>query len=114
VTGWRSASVGLLLVLGCTTAPDLAGRHTLPDLGPGDTDPALGYESPPRFRARDVLPPSSRREPHHRVTDPVTSDGFLHVFVLTSDFGRFEVAGDALLRQRLGEITALAALEHVR
>jgi hypothetical protein len=114
VTGWRSASVGLLLVLGCTTAPDLAGRHTLPDLGPGDTDPALGYESPPRFRARDVLPPSFRRGPHHRVTDPVTSDGFLHVFVLTSDFGRFEVAGDALLRQRLGEITALAALEHAR
>jgi hypothetical protein len=48
------------------------------------------------------------------VTDPVTSDGFLHVFELTSDFGRFRVAGDALLRQRLGEIAALAALEHVR
>lgn len=118
----RLASLGLALALGCATAlaagcataPDLAGRHTLPALEPGDTDPALGYEAPPRFQAREVLPAALWTGPHHRVTDPVTSDGFLHVFVLASDFGRFEVAGDALLRQRLGEIAALAALAEAR
>jgi len=105
-------AVGVLLA--CTATPDLAARHTLPDLVPGDTDPAAGYESPPRFLARDVLPEAQRRGPHHRVTDPITSDGFLHVFVVASDYGRFEVAGDALLRQRLGEIAALAALAKAR
>lgn len=98
-----------LLGVGCT-APDLSGRHTLPELAPGDSDAALGYEEPPRFLARELLPEALRVGRHHRVTDPVTSDGFLHVFVVTSDFGRFEVAGDAMLRQRLGEIAALAAL----
>jgi hypothetical protein len=103
-------SLALVLTLACATAPDLASRHTLPELGPGDTDPTRGYETPPRFLAREVLPAALRTGPYHRVTDPVTSDGFLRVFVLTSDFGRFEVAGDALLRQRLGEIAALVAL----
>jgi hypothetical protein len=99
-----------LLGVACAAPPDLSGRHTLPELAPGDSDPALGYEEPPRFPARELLPEALRAGRHHRVTDPVTSDGFLHVFVVTSDFGRFEVAGDALLRQRLGEIAALAAL----
>ena len=99
-----------LLGVACAAPPDLSGRHTLPELEPGDSDAALGYEEPPRFLGREVLPDVLRVGPHHRVTDPVTSDGFLHVFVVASDFGRFEVAGDAMLRQRLGEITALAAL----
>jgi hypothetical protein len=100
----------VLLALGCAAPPDLSSRHTLPELEPGDADPALGYEEPPRFLARELLPEALRAGPHHRVTDPVGSDGFLHVFVVTSDFGRFEIAGDAMLRQRLGEIAALAAL----
>jgi hypothetical protein len=110
-----SAAARALLCLtlsgvGCAGPPDLAGRHTLPELQPGDSDPALGYEEPPRFLARELLPEALRVGKHHRVTDPVTSDGFLHVFVVASEFGRFEVAGDALLRQRLGEIAALGAL----
>jgi hypothetical protein len=110
----RAAAPGLvlaaLLAAACTAKPDLSGRHTLPELGPGDADAALGYEAPPRFQTRELLPEALRVGPHHRVTDPVTSDGFLHVFVVASEFGRFEVAGDAMLRQRLGEIAALAAL----
>jgi hypothetical protein len=105
--------VGLLAVA-CAAPPDLSARHTLPELGPGDADTALGYEEPPRFLARDLLPEALRAGPHHRVTDPVTSDGFLHVFVVASDFGRFEVAGDAMLRQRLGEIAALASLSEAQ
>ena len=99
-----------LIGVACAGPPDLSGRHTLPELEPGDSDPALGYEEPPRFLARELLPEALRVGKHHHVTDPVTSDGFLHVFVVASDYGRFEVAGDALLRQRLGEISALGAL----
>src|SRR5262245_48227622 len=103
------AALGLA-ACACATPPDLSGRHTLPELQPGDTDPALGYEEPPRVMAREILPDALRVGPHHRVTDPVVSDGFLDVFVIKSDFGRFEVAGDAMLRQRVGEIDGIAAL----
>ena len=101
-------------IVACAAPPDLAGRHTLPELAPGDSDAALGYEAPPRYAAREVLPEALRVGPHHLVTDPVTSDGFLHVFVIASDYGRYELAGDALLRQRLGEIAALAALDEAK
>ena len=111
MTAARALLASTLFCVACAAPPDLAGRHTLPELRPGDSDPALGYEAPPRFAARELLPEPLRVGKHHRVTDPVTSDGFLHVFVVASEFGRFEVAGDALLRQRLGEIAALAALE---
>jgi len=107
-------ALAALLAAACAAPPDLAGRHTLPELAPGDSDAALGYEEPPRWAAREVLPESLRIGPHHLVTDPVTSDGFLHVFVIASDFGRYQLASDALLRQRLGEIAALAALEEAK
>jgi hypothetical protein len=108
--GTRAVLLLTLMGVACAAPPDLSGRHTLPELLPGDSDPALGYEEPPRYLAREVLSEAQRVGPHHRVTDPVTSDGFLHVFVVASEFGRFEVAGDAMLRQRLGEIAALGAL----
>ena len=111
----RRALLALTLIgVACATSPELSSRHTLPELEPGDSDPALGYEELPRFAARDVLPEALRVGPHHRVTDPVTSDGFFHVFVVASDFGRFEVASDALLRQRIGEIGALASLQEAK
>ena len=106
----RGLAALALAACACATPPDLSGRHTLPELQPGDTDPALGYEEPPRVMAREILPDALRVGPHHRVTDPVVSDGFLDVFVIKSDFGRFEVAGDAMLRQRVGEIDGIAAL----
>ncbi len=99
-----------LLCVACATAPDASGRHTLPELAPDDRSPAPGYETPPRFRARQLLAAGLLEGPQHRVADEVDSDGFLHLFVVESDFGRFEVAGDAMLRQRIGEIGALAAL----
>jgi hypothetical protein len=89
-------------------------RHTLPELAPGDADPALGFEALPEHRAADLLPAALREGPHHRVRDRVGSDGFLHLYRLDSDIGGFEIAGDELLRARVREIEAVASLRAVQ
>ena len=85
-------------------------RHTLPELAPGDADPAQGFEALPELHAAALLPPALLAGPHHRVRDEVGSDGFLHLYRVDSDIGDFEVAGDELLRERVREIEAVAAL----
>ena len=96
--------------LACASAPTEVSRHTLPELAPGDTDPALGFEALPVRRAAELLPPEVLAGPHHHVRDAVASDGFLHVYRLDSDEGDAEVAGDELLRARVREVEAVAVL----
>jgi hypothetical protein len=89
-------------------------RFTLPELAPGDTDPALGFEALPVLHAEALLPPELLAGPHHRVRDEVGSDGFLHLYHVDSDLGDFEVAGDELLRESVREIEITAALMAVQ
>lgn len=109
----RTALLLLLLGAGCATTPGEPPRSSLPVLGPGDTDPSLGYESPPELRAADVLPPGLRSGPDHRVDDVVASDGFLRHYTIASRFGAFEARGDVMLEARVAEIRALAALREL-
>ena len=71
------------------------------------------YEEPPTLSAELILPRQLRAGPHHRVAEVVTSDGYLNTYTIESDFGVFTVSGDDLLRVRVEEIAALAALEEV-
>jgi hypothetical protein len=87
---------------------------SLPRLTAEDTDPALGYEPPPTLRASDLFPPEVVASRHHEVREEVATDGFFRVYVIDSDFGRFEAAGDVELRQRVQEIRALVALDQLR
>jgi hypothetical protein len=48
---------------------------------------------------------------NYRVQDPVTTDGFLRIYTLETQYGSFTVYGDAMLIQRRKELAALAALE---
>jgi hypothetical protein len=96
--------------LACASPPPEVSRHTLPELGPGDADPALGFEALPVQEAAALLPPALLAGPHHRVRDEVGSDGFLHLFAVESDLGDFEVAGDELLRESVREVEAAGAL----
>ncbi len=75
----------------------------------GDAPAEEGFEAP-SLRASELLPPELARGPHHRVEEEVGSDGFLPVFTVSSDFGEFQVAGEAALREQVREIEALAAL----
>ncbi len=86
----------------------------LPRLSAEDMDPALGYEAPPMLRASDMLPPEVVASHHHKVREEVATDGFFRIYVIDSDFGRFEAAGDIQLRQRVQQIRALAVLEKLQ
>jgi hypothetical protein len=86
-------------------------RTVYPELDAADTDPQAGYESPPVLRASDLLPPELISGPHHRVEEAVVTDGFTHTYTIGSDYGTFVVTGDDMLRTRVREIEAIAALD---
>ena len=71
------------------------------------------YEQPPTLSADLLLPPRLLAGPHHRVAEVVPNDGFLNTYTLESDWGPFTARGDDLLRVRIEEIAALAALGEV-
>ena len=112
---WSLASALGLAALGALAcaSPPPAARTSLPTLAAGDTNAAKGYEKPPVLRAADVLPPELRSGPHHRVEDAVATDGFMRIYSIASDFGEFQASGDEMLRTRVAEIQALAALREL-
>lgn len=67
----------------CLSSPTET-RATLPVLGPRDVDPSKGYEAPPVLRASELLPAEVRKGPNHEVGEDVASDGFLHLYTVTS------------------------------
>jgi hypothetical protein len=50
---------------------------------------------------------------HHQVLDRVRSDGYLNYYIIHSDFGEFEAVSTAMLKTRVGEIEAMAALNEL-
>ncbi len=102
-----------LLATGCTGSPDAGLSAPLPVLSDEDTDPRAGFERPPVRVASELLPPEVVEGPDHRVREEVRSDGFRHLYVVESRFGDFEAAGDLMVRKRVQEVRALAALEAI-
>jgi hypothetical protein len=51
--------------------------------------------------------------PNFVVNNPVTSDGFMRIYVLKTSYGDFTVIGDALMRTRLVELAALVELDRL-
>ena len=58
-----------------------------------------------------VLPPELIRGPHHEIVDPVVNYFALDQFRIRTEFGEFEAYGQMMLRIRLREIEAIAALK---
>ncbi len=112
---WNFASVLGLAVLGALAcaSPAPPTRTSLPTLAAGDSNASRGYEEPPVLRAPDVLPPELRSGPYHQVEDTVATDGFMRIYSIASDFGEFQARGDEMLRTRVAEIQALAALQEL-
>jgi hypothetical protein len=73
---------------------------------------AADFETPPVVSARAVLG-DKIGGPNYYVDDAVRSDGFVEVFTLVTDYGRFTVSGRALLVRRLGELRAIMAIEKI-
>lgn len=73
-----------------------------------------GFEVPAVQSAADILPKDVIAGPHYRVRDKVVSYGYMHTFLVDSDWGVFEVTGDLALRKLIREIGAIAALQEVK
>jgi hypothetical protein len=71
---------------------------------------AMAFESPPTAQAEDIFG-SEASGPNYRVEPLVRSDGLLHIFVLNTAFGSYQIAGDDLMRERIRELAALRKLQ---
>ncbi len=74
--------------------------------------PAQTVEQPPSFNAAQI-PGIKRVGENYTIRNPVKSDGILRIYVLATPYGDITVMGDEMLRMRINELTALAALEKV-
>ena len=74
---------------------------------------AAAYEGPRTFTASELLKPAQVKGPHFTVAPTVKTEGYLHVFDITSDYGRLEAEGKGMLLMRLHEVGALAELDEV-
>lgn len=72
------------------------------------------FETPPVFSASKILPPELLSGANFRVQERVTNDGFLNTYVIDSPFGSFTAVSTALLRKRIHEIDAMAAMEKLK
>ena len=103
--GWVLVSV---LLVACSVTKEREALPPPPAPGP------LGWEVPPPLSAQALLPPEWLKGPHHLVQDDVENDGAQHHFVVTSDFGAFPATGSSMLRTRVMESEAIAALKDTR
>jgi len=74
---------------------------------------AAGFEVDPVRSAVELLPPGLLTGAHYRIEPQVITYGFANRYVITSDYGDFEARGDRMLRTRIREIDALAALDEM-
>ncbi|UCD58234.1 MAG: hypothetical protein JSV16_03735 [Candidatus Hydrogenedentota bacterium] len=71
------------------------------------------FETPPVLSAQEYLPPELQRSAHHWLEDEVYTYGFMNNYRIISPYEEFDVTSDDMLRIRVQEIYAIAALEEV-
>lgn len=64
-------------------------------------------------KASDILPADKLAGEHYKISPTVQSYGFMDHFTVDSDYGVFEVTGDAMLRKLLREIDAMTAFKKI-
>lgn len=107
----RGLAMVAILAAGCTAS--LGPPVTLPTSEERHAAEAAGYELPPVRAARDLVAPELLAGPDYTVADAVYTDGYAHVYTITSDYGTFHARGDDMLAVRLREVDALAALDEM-
>ena len=71
------------------------------------------YEQSPERKISDILTADKIEGEHYKIREVVPLYGFIDHFTVDSDYGVFEVTGDAALRKLLREINALAAFKKI-
>ena len=72
------------------------------------------FESPPTFKASEILPLQLLKGPNHKVDEVVRNDGYLNRYTIKSKYGEFAGVTTAKFRKRIREIDALSAMEKAR
>jgi hypothetical protein len=72
------------------------------------------YESPDILRASEVLPPELLEGKNYNVHEDVLTYGFTNYYTIMSPLGTFEAEGDDMVRTRIHEIKAIAALQEIK
>ncbi|MDR3554992.1 MAG: hypothetical protein P4L55_09590 [Syntrophobacteraceae bacterium] len=72
------------------------------------------FEIPGTLSASQILPRALLSGPNYRVRDKVAFYGYMHHYIVDSDFGVFEVTGDLALRKLIREIGAIAVLQKIQ
>lgn len=96
------------LLFAAAMSVGLAGRAE-----PQETSAAASFDSPPAFKASELLPANLLKGPHYQLDESVATPDFFHHFRIRSDYGEFAADGMDMLYTRLKEIHALAELEDV-
>jgi hypothetical protein len=76
------------------------------------TAAAAQYEPPRSFQA-NLIPGISAGGQNYTIKSPVTSDGFMRIYVFSTPWGEFSAIGDGLMRTRQFELAALRELEKI-
>jgi hypothetical protein len=71
------------------------------------------YEKFSDRKVSDILPADKVAFEHYKIRETVQSYGYMDHFTVDSDYGVFEVTGDAALRKLLREIAAMTAFEKI-
>ncbi len=112
---WVRSSIAILLsaagLTGCAIGSPPATRA--PSAEERAAAEAAGFEVGPVRSAVELLPPGLLTSPHYQIEPQVVTSGFANRYVITSDYADFEVRGDRMLRTRIREIEALAALDEM-
>lgn len=102
----KTALLGTMLVAALVVLPLTTGTCA--------TDAAPKFEVPQTLSASAILPADMLSGPHYKVRDRVVTYGYMHSFVVDSDYGVFDVTGDLALRKLIREIGAIASLQEVK
>jgi hypothetical protein len=82
-------------------------------VGQTETEPAE-YETPGVLKAHDILPPELLESEHHTVMEDVATYELTNRFTILSTFGPFEAFSEDMLRIRIHEVKAIAALQDIK
>jgi len=81
----------------------------LEHLAPAQTS----YDTPPFFKASEIVSPAFLSSPYHRLREDVRTYNGLNHYVIDSPYGTFVAHGNLMLQDRVHEVIALARLSEM-
>ena len=107
-------SIILFFTTGCAGRTEIIHKPVMETLST-----SMEFETPGVLSAQSILPPELLKSDNHTVLNNVATYDFTYYFTIntrlsSSVFGQFEVQGEDMLRMRVQEIKAIAALEEIK